>query len=296
MAVSNINRFSHVVVDAQLAWLNQQSCESYCRTYPQQHIVKSRPRFRFCSAQVQVDLMMIRARAGLVRARTGLVNRLRGLAKSYGERLQGCKVRNLNPEKAEGLSPELQRALEPLLSAIEELSERICEYDDRIEALAQAGYPQAELLKQIQRSGHADRADLSADAGRSASLRQEPRRGRLSGAAAGAKKLGREIRRCISARKGIRICARCWRKEPSPLWTEAAGTWWKKRKEGGHCGYGKKAGGVVASLVGERRGVRDIAQQQQNDSYGNPIKTKQSKTKSKSFQEEKRQKPKAEFR
>jgi len=53
--------------------------------------------------------MMIRARAGLVRARTGLVNAARGLAKSYGERLRGCKVRNMNPEKAEGLSPELQR-------------------------------------------------------------------------------------------------------------------------------------------------------------------------------------------
>jgi len=30
-----------------------------------------------------------------------------GLAKSYGERLRGCNVRNMNPEKAEGLSPEL---------------------------------------------------------------------------------------------------------------------------------------------------------------------------------------------
>ena len=36
---------------------------------------------------------------------------------SYGERLRGCNVRNMNPEKAEGLSPELQRALEPLLAA-----------------------------------------------------------------------------------------------------------------------------------------------------------------------------------
>ena len=63
------------------------------------------------SAQAQADLMMIRARAGLVRARTGLVNAARGLAKSYGERLRGCNVRNMNPEKADGLSPELQRAL-----------------------------------------------------------------------------------------------------------------------------------------------------------------------------------------
>ena len=105
------------------------------------------------SAQAQADLAVIRARAGLVRARTGLVDTARGLAKSYGERLRGCNVRNMDPEKAEGLSPELQRALEPLLSAIEEVSERICEYNDRIEALAQASYPQVELLKQIKGVG-----------------------------------------------------------------------------------------------------------------------------------------------
>ena len=105
------------------------------------------------SAQAQADLMMIRARAGLVRARTGLVNTACALAKSYGERLRGCNVRNMDPEKAEGLSPELQRALEPLLAAIEEVSERISEYNGRIEALAQASYPQVELLKQIKGVG-----------------------------------------------------------------------------------------------------------------------------------------------
>jgi transposase len=105
------------------------------------------------SAQAQADLAMIRARAGLVRARTGLVNTARGLAKSYGERLRGCNVRNMDPEKAEGLSPALQRALEPLLAAIEELSERIVEYNDRIETLAQTTYPQVELLKQIKGVG-----------------------------------------------------------------------------------------------------------------------------------------------
>jgi transposase len=105
------------------------------------------------SAQAQAALTVIRARAGLVRARTGLVNSARGLAKSYGERLRGCNVRNMNPEKAESLSPELQRALEPLLSAIAELSQRICEYNERIEALAQQSYPQVELLKQIKGVG-----------------------------------------------------------------------------------------------------------------------------------------------
>ena len=105
------------------------------------------------SAKGQVDLTVIRARAGLVRARTALVNTARGLAKSYGERLRGCNVRNMNPEKAEGLSPELQRALEPLLAAIESLSERICEYNERIEALAEKSYPEVALLKQIKGVG-----------------------------------------------------------------------------------------------------------------------------------------------
>jgi transposase len=104
-------------------------------------------------AKAQADLTVIRARAGLVRARTGLVNSARGLAKSYGERLRGCNVRNMNPEKAESLSPELQRALEPLLSGIAELSQRICEYNERIEALAQQSYPQVALLKQIKGVG-----------------------------------------------------------------------------------------------------------------------------------------------
>ncbi|MBZ5690108.1 MAG: transposase [Acidobacteriia bacterium] len=40
-----------------------------------------------------------------------------------------------------------------LLSAIEELSEGICEYNERIEALPQTSYPQVELLKQIKGVG-----------------------------------------------------------------------------------------------------------------------------------------------
>jgi transposase len=105
------------------------------------------------SAQAQADLTVIRARAGLVRARTALVNTVRSLAKSYGERLRGCNVRNMNPEKAEGLSPELQTALKPLLAGIEMVSEQIREYNQRIEALAQQSYPQVALLKQIKGVG-----------------------------------------------------------------------------------------------------------------------------------------------
>src|ERR1022692_4852867 len=88
------------------------------------------------SAQAQADLMAIRARAGLVRTRTSLINTARGVTKSYGERLRGCNPRNMNPAKVQGLSPELQSALEPLLAAIESLSERIHEYNQQIERIA----------------------------------------------------------------------------------------------------------------------------------------------------------------
>src|ERR1700676_562185 len=105
------------------------------------------------SAQAQADLMAIRARAGLVRARTSLINTARGVTKSYGERLRGCNPRNMNPEKAQELSPELQAALGPLLGEIESLSERIGEYNERIEQIGKESYPEVARLKQVKGVG-----------------------------------------------------------------------------------------------------------------------------------------------
>jgi transposase len=105
------------------------------------------------SAQAQTDLMAIRARASLVRARTSLINTARGVTKSYGERLRGCNPRNMNPGKAQELSPELQAALGPLLGAIEALSERIGEYNERIEQVAKQSYPEVARLTQVKGVG-----------------------------------------------------------------------------------------------------------------------------------------------
>ena len=105
------------------------------------------------SAQAQADLMAIRARAGLVRTRTSLINTARGVTKSYGERLRGCNPRNMNPAKVQELSPEPQAALGPLLGAIESLSERIVEYNERIEQIAKQSYPEVGRLKQVKGVG-----------------------------------------------------------------------------------------------------------------------------------------------
>src|ERR1700694_94094 len=103
---------------------------------------------RHRSAQAQIHLTVIRARATLVSARTALVNAARGLTKSYGERLPKCGTEQMNREMAKGLSPALRNVLEPLLREIESLNERITEYDRRIEQIAKEVYPEVVLLKQ----------------------------------------------------------------------------------------------------------------------------------------------------
>jgi transposase len=55
------------------------------------------------SAQAQLHLTEIRARAVLVSARTALVNAARGLVKSYGERLRKCGTGQFRRETASGI-------------------------------------------------------------------------------------------------------------------------------------------------------------------------------------------------
>lgn len=105
------------------------------------------------SAQAQLHLTEIRARAGLVSARTALVNAARGLVKSYGERLRKCGTQQVRREITSGLSTGLREALEPLVREVESLNERIQEYDRRIARMAQERYPETALLKQVKGVG-----------------------------------------------------------------------------------------------------------------------------------------------
>jgi transposase len=108
---------------------------------------------RHRSAQAQIHLTVIRARAELVRARTALVNATRGSVKSYGERLPKCGTQQISREFGAGLSTELREVLEPLFREIESLNERIKEYDRRIEKIAKERYPETALLKQVKGVG-----------------------------------------------------------------------------------------------------------------------------------------------
>src|SRR5579872_4890983 len=108
---------------------------------------------RHRSAKAQIHLTVIRARAELVSARTALVNAARGLVKSFGERLPKCGTYQVNEKLAEGMSAELRDVLVPLLREVESLSERIKEYDERMEKIAKEVYPEVSLLKQVKGVG-----------------------------------------------------------------------------------------------------------------------------------------------
>jgi transposase len=108
---------------------------------------------RHRSAQAQMHLTVIRARAVLVSARTALVNAARGLTKSNGQRLPQCGTEQINREIAQGLSQELRDALDPLLREIESLNERIAEHHTRIEQITREMYSEVARLKQVKGVG-----------------------------------------------------------------------------------------------------------------------------------------------
>jgi transposase len=104
---------------------------------------------RHRSAQAQLHLTVIRARAELVRARTALVNAAWGLVKSSGQWLPKCGTYQVSRGLAAALSTELRDVLDPLFQEIESLNGHIKEYDERMEKLAKEVYPEVSLLKQV---------------------------------------------------------------------------------------------------------------------------------------------------
>jgi hypothetical protein len=230
------------------------------------------------SRQAQADLMVIRARASLVRARTALVNAARGLTKSYGERIRGCNPRNLDTEKAQTLSPELQAALAPLLHALESLSQRIKEYNQQIEEIAQQSYPQTALLKQVKGVGtlialtymltleDPHRFRKSRDAGCYAGLQPARRNSGQREPQMHNQQRGRSLPANHAGAGGASHPGTVrGRQRSTTMGFAAGGTRRQERQEASCHRDGAQAGGAAASLVGEWRSLRATAQQQSDD-------------------------------
>ena len=98
----------------------------------------------------QAHLALIHSREVLVRSRTQLINHVRGTVKSFGARLPKCSAQSFHKKVADALPGELAEALEDVVATIASLTEKIRDYERRIEHLCQERYPQESgLLRQV---------------------------------------------------------------------------------------------------------------------------------------------------
>ena len=100
-------------------------------------------------ARAQKDLALLRSRDALVAARTQLINHVRGLVKSVGSRLPACSTRAFPKKVCEQMPECLKPGLLPVIEEIASLNDRIKALDGQIQVLAEEGYPQTKLLRQI---------------------------------------------------------------------------------------------------------------------------------------------------
>jgi transposase len=105
------------------------------------------------SEECQAHLAVIRSRQALVDCRTQLVNHVRGAVKSFGARLPKCPARSFHKRAKEHIPEALLPALEPILEQIGSLTERIRDYDRRLETICQERYPETDLLRQVEGIG-----------------------------------------------------------------------------------------------------------------------------------------------
>jgi len=97
----------------------------------------------------QAHMAIIRSRQALVGCRTQLVNHVRGAVKSFGARLPKCPARSFHNKAVEHIPDTLWPALGPILEQIGSLTERIRDYDRKLEAISEERYPETKLLRQV---------------------------------------------------------------------------------------------------------------------------------------------------
>ena len=101
----------------------------------------------------QAHMAIVRSRQALVGCRTQLVNHVRGAVKSFGGRLPKCPARSFHKNAPEHIPEALRPALGPILEQIGSLTQRIRDYDRKLEAISKEHYPETDLLRQVEGVG-----------------------------------------------------------------------------------------------------------------------------------------------
>ena len=105
------------------------------------------------SEDSQAHMAIIRSRQALVDCRTQLVNHVRGTVKSFGTRLPKCPARTFHKRAKEHIPEPLLPALVPILEQIGSLTERIRQYDRKLQEISEEHYPETKLLRQVEGIG-----------------------------------------------------------------------------------------------------------------------------------------------
>jgi transposase len=103
--------------------------------------------------EAQAHMAIVRSRQALVDCRTQLVNHVRGAVKSFGHRLPKCPARTFHKRAPEHVPEPLMPALGPILEQIGSLTERIRQYDLKLEAISEESYPETALLRRVEGIG-----------------------------------------------------------------------------------------------------------------------------------------------
>jgi transposase len=73
--------------------------------------------------------------------------------KSFGARLPKCPARSFHKRASEHIPEALWPALEPILEQIGSLTQRIGDYERKLEEISKAHYPETQLLRQVEGIG-----------------------------------------------------------------------------------------------------------------------------------------------
>ena len=216
----------------------------------------------------QAHLAIIRSREALVGSRTQLVNHVRGAVKSFGGRLPKCPARSFHNKVLEHIPEALLPALTPVVQMIGSLTERIRDYDRRLETICKEHYPETELLRQVEGVGALTALTFVLTLEDPSPLREES----LGGGVPGARASQGSVRRQRSSETHLKRRRRDAKEtsgrqrslHPWSLWTglrpqtlrrEDRKTRRQERKEAGGGGHSEEALGALAPPVGYGRAL-----------------------------------------
>ena len=104
---------------------------------------------RHRKADTMAARALLRSRDLLIRTRTNMISHVRGLVKITGGRVPGGWAPYFANKAREHIPEELKESLNPVLDQIEQITDQIKAYEQRIEELARESYPETEVLTQI---------------------------------------------------------------------------------------------------------------------------------------------------